>query len=677
MAMRLSGLMSGMDTETIVSQLVEARKTKVTQAVKAQKSLKYKMDAWKSLNTQVKKLYDGALSNLRFEGSFVKKTTKVSDSSVVSVLTGDTAMNSVQSLRVEKLAQSGYLTGGEISTRDGGKVSGSTTLFQLGMDSGEEGTVRVSVGGETKIINVDATMTVNDFTKALQGAGVTASFDETNQRFYIASKATGTANDFSITSRNTSGLKALGMLGICYSDETVKQSYQDIIDGRDETIASTTSSTLKKLTSQRNTYLTQQNDLMTALRKYKDEFAAKGIQVDGIDLSVFSSADFDYLNTLAEEIIQETEAALPADDEDAQAAFETMKADLTRWTDRWQENEAALADTESQLEIADDGTVTGLADGVEEAIVAETDQRVAEAQQILDSLEEAATASGAFKNDASDAEIYLNNVRYTADKNTFEINGLTFTINSTTAQGETVTITTQDDTDGIYDMIKSFFKEYNALINQMDKLYNADSAKGYEPLTDEEKESMSDSEVEEWETKIKDAILRRDDTLGTFSNAMKSIMLGGVEVGGSRMYLAEFGIGTLSYFTAAENERNAYHIDGDSDDTQTSGNEDKLKAAIASDPQSVVDFFTGLSKQLYSKMTDLMAGTDYSSAYTVYEDKKMQTDYDDYTKKIKELEQKLADYEDKWYAKFAAMETAMAKMQSNASAVTGLLGGSM
>ena len=40
-----------------------------------------------------------------------------------------------------------------------------------------------------------------------------------------------------------------------------------------------------------------------------------------------------------------------------------------------------------------------------------------------------------------------------------------------------------------------------------------------------------------------------------------------------------------------------------------------------------------------------------------------------------EAEEKLADYEDKWYKKFSAMETAMAKMQSNANAITGLLGG--
>ena len=70
----------------------------------------------------------------------------------------------------------------------------------------------------------------------------------------------------------------------------------------------------------------------------------------------------------------------------------------------------------------------------------------------------------------------------------------------------------------------------------------------------------------------------------------------------------------------------------------------------------------------------------HSHLYTIkngsfYDDKKMKEDYDDYTVKIAELEQKLADYEDKWYAKFSKMETALAKMQSNASAVTSLLGG--
>ena len=209
----------------------------------------------------------------------------------------------------------------------------------------------------------------------------------------------------------------------------------------------------------------------------------------------------------------------------------------------------------------------------------------------------------------------------------------------------------------------------------MDKLYNADSAKGYEPLTDEEKEAMSESQIEEWEGKIKDSILRKDGSLNTIASAMKRIMMEGVVVNGEKMYLSNFGIGTLNYFTAAENEKNAYHIDGDPDDEHTSGNADKLKSMIANDPDTVVAFFSKLTENLRSEMFDIMKGTDYSSAFTAYDDKKMQKEYDEYTTKIKELEDKLADYEDKWYAKFAAMETALAKMQNNASAVTSLLGG--
>ena len=132
MPMRLSGLMSGKDTESIIEQLVAARRTKVDDAKKAQTKLQWTQDAWKTLNAKIKKLYDGALSNLRFEASYMKKTTKVSNSNVVSVITGEGAMNSVQSLEVSQMAQSGYLTGGQLG--DGKKgYTVDTTLGEMGI----------------------------------------------------------------------------------------------------------------------------------------------------------------------------------------------------------------------------------------------------------------------------------------------------------------------------------------------------------------------------------------------------------------------------------------------------------------------------------------------------------------------------------------------------------------
>ena len=69
-------------------------------------------------------------------------------------------------------------------------------------------------------------------------------------------------------------------------------------------------------------------------------------------------------------------------------------------------------------------------------------------------------------------------------------------------------------------------------------------------------------------------------------------------------YLSDFGIGTLGYFNAADNEKNAYHIDGDPDDSSTSGNADKLKSMIASSPDTVISFFTQMSQNLYAKMSE-------------------------------------------------------------------------
>jgi flagellar hook-associated protein 2 len=139
-------------------------------------------------------------------------------------------------------------------------------------------------------------------------------------------------------------------------------------------------------------------------------------------------------------------------------------------------------------------------------------------------------------------------------------------------------------------------------------------------------------------------------------------------------YLFDYGISTLSYFTAQDNEHHAYHIDGDPDDEDTSTNTDKLKAAIVADPDGTAEFFANLCKSMYDKLDKLMASTDYSSIYKVYNDKQLQSDYDDYTTKISDAEDELSDYEDKWYDKFGAMETALSKLQSNSSVVSSMLG---
>ncbi len=73
MAMRMSGLMSGMDTETIIKELVSAKQTKVDDAKKAQTKLQWKQDAWKDLNTKLKNLQSKYVSNMRFTSAYMQE----------------------------------------------------------------------------------------------------------------------------------------------------------------------------------------------------------------------------------------------------------------------------------------------------------------------------------------------------------------------------------------------------------------------------------------------------------------------------------------------------------------------------------------------------------------------------------------------------------------------------
>ena len=280
--------------------------------------------------------------------------------------------------------------------------------------------------------------------------------------------------------------------------------------------------------------------------------------------------------------------------------------------------------------------------------------------------------TGAKKIAGSKAVIYVNGAKFESDSNSFSVNGLT--INALAETTSEVNVTVGTDTQGIYDKIKDFFTQYNSLINEMTSLYNSESAKGYEPLTDEEKDAMSDTEIEKWEAKIKGSLLRRDDTLSNIMSSMTSAMSKGVQVGNETLYLSNFGIMTLGYLNAPKNEQYAYHIDGDEDDVNTSGNADKLMAAIAEDPNKVMEFMQKLSTNLYTAVDAKMKSTTLSSVYTVYNDKEMASEYSDYTSLIRKWQEKLEQQEEYYYKKFAAMETALSKINSQSSSMAGFFG---
>ena len=542
--LRMTGMYSGMDTESIVSQLVKTKSTKVTNLKNEQKKLEWKQTAWQDLNSKIYNMYSKTLSNLRLTSAYSKKSTVSSDSTKATVVASEGAVNGTQTLKVNKLAKSGYLTGakldGKTTTTTGtdGKdvtkvVNWETTDKLSEIDSNLTGkSISITTGSgtdaKTTDIEITADMTINDLVAKFKDAGVNASFDTTNQRFFINSTGTGSAKNFTLTSDDSTALASLGL--------DPNTTYTDINGSKNSCV----------------------------------------------------------------------------------------------------------------------------------------------------------------KIEGQDAEIVLNGATFVSDSNTFSINGLT--INTLGVTDEEISLVTSTDYDGIYNTIKDFLTEYNDLINKMDKLYNADSARKYDMLTDDEKDSMTDDEVEQWEDKIKSALLRKDNSLYNVMNTLTTTMMDGYyennlsdkqkknmsaseisawykENGGKKHYLSDYGIGTLSYFEAQDNEHHAYHINGDADDEFTSTKEDKLKAAIAEDPEGTANFFATLCKTLYSKLDETMSeSTEYSSIYKVYNDKQLKKDYNDYTTKISDAEDELNDYEDRWYNKFSKMEVALSKLQSQTSSISSMLG---
>ena len=697
MAMRLSGLMSGMDTESIIQQLVEAKKTKVDKTKKAQTKLGWKQDAWKSLNTKLKNLQTKYLSSMRFTSAYSKKVTKVSNPNAVSVLTGEDAMNGVQSLEIKRLAKTGYLTGDVVKAADGGKVTALTKLSDLGISG--SGSINIATGNTSVDIQVDGNTTVSDVLTQLKSAGLNANFDETNQRFFVLSKESGAASDFSITAMDQGGLGALKALGLQESldpdkggatwkeYETYSKYY--VAGDRAATLANMQGMIDKEVQSRTDSYLAKYKDLVASkadAQKKTDEINKKYADA-GKTLKTVDEYKAD-LEAKEKEIAEKEEALKAETDPDKKRALEEELVNLKK-----EANEISLEKHDAEMlksygesiakADADMADIKQYVDITENVVDGETVYSAAATAKLTGQVEDRFYDKAKFAADVvadpslvSGGATKVNGAKFTSNTNTFAINGLTFTALNETKDGEQITVTTEQDTGGIYDMVKNFLKEYNAIINEMDKLYNADSAKGYEPLTTEEKSALSESEVEEYEKKIKDALLRRDENLSSVSSTLKLAMSSGFEVGGKTMYLHDFGIETLGYFEAADNEKYAYHIAGDPDDANTAGNPDKLKSMIANDPDTVISFFTKLSQNLYDEMSEMSKSVNgYRSYGSFFDDKKMKADYDDYTSKIKDQERKLNDYEDKWYKKFAAMETALAKMQSSASAVTSLLGG--
>lgn len=713
MGIRMSGLSSGMDTEAIVKELMSAQSLKKNKVVKAKTKLEWTQTKWADLNTKLTGLYNNFVTKMQLSTAYKTKKTTISDTSKASVSAKTNAVNGSYTMEVKNIATAQYLTGA--------KIDASATDKLVDLDSSLlNKEISITTGGTTTKFAVTADTTLKDFTSALQNAGLNASFDDAQKRIFISSKDSGVANTFSISTSGLSNAEVTARselyeaAGYSNMSNTNKASFDEAMQalrtsgvGTDDynkaldTIAKLSYDTKKasadtaaetyvkaKLYSEKyseyeekareslkNTYLDDDGNLKTGkTQEDYDKAVAKKADTDTVSY-ISSQLKEDDVKLQIEEAAFSGKTEADMADFSEKAVSKYYSSGVKAFTgmdgvDEDSEKTRMAAYTEKYASVTDRNeavsssalTSLGLAD-----ISVDADGKVTVNGGANDSTN-TSIPTGMALIEGSDSKIILNGAELTSSSSVVSANGLEISLTSVTKENESVTFSVATDTDAIYDSVKSFLKEYNSVMKEMNTLYNADSAKGYEPLTSQEKEAMSDDEVKEWETKIKNSLLRSDSTLGSIISAMRSAMQTTVEYDGGTYALSSLGIMTSTDYT----EGGLLHIYGDPDDSVYSAKDDKLKKALEENPDEVIATLTGVFSNLRQTMSDKMAGSKYSSSMTFYNDIKMKSDVKDYESDIKDWEDKLADMEDAYYSKFTAMETALAKLQSQQSSMSAL-----
>ncbi len=195
--------------------------------------------------------------------------------------------------------------------------------------------------------------------------------------------------------------------------------------------------------------------------------------------------------------------------------------------------------------------------------------------------------------EGADAKVWINGVPTTRSSNTFSIDGLTLKLSRVSpyeaGEYEETVIGTERDVEQIVDAFKSFVEDYNAMVTKLRDLTDAEATyREYDPLTAEQKKEMSEREIELWEEKAKEGLLRNDSTITTMLSAIRSALY--TKPASSSYALFDIGLETTSYFST-DGGKGILVFD-----------ETMLRNALAADPESVKLLWTDAQDGLASKL---------------------------------------------------------------------------
>lgn len=266
------------------------------------------------------------------------------------------------------------------------------------------------------------------------------------------------------------------------------------------------------------------------------------------------------------------------------------------------------------------------------------------------------------------AKLEVNGTTIERNTNSFELDGITMELTATTNAGDPpINLTTSKDTDKIVEGLKGFVDDYNALIEELNTQVNAEASfQKYPPLTDAQKKEMSEREIESWEKKAKEGLLRNDSNISKFLQDMRSIMYKTVDSAGLALY--DIGIESSSNYR---------------DNGKLILDEDKLKSALTTKLDDIQKLFTDKDNGVAVQLQNILKATANPSSgspgslvrYAGTKDVMVTSNtlYNE-LKGIKEnlsrLNTKYSTERTRYWKQFTQMEQAISKMNSQSSWLT-------
>lgn len=269
-----------------------------------------------------------------------------------------------------------------------------------------------------------------------------------------------------------------------------------------------------------------------------------------------------------------------------------------------------------------------------------------------------------------DASFQFDGKTVTSSTNNVTVMGISLTLKSTTSLPTTLTASRNLDTE--IKNIKDFVDKYNDLLDKLNKVYDEPVYRDYQPLLDDQRSEMSEKQIEMWEEKAKSGLLRRDSIITDVIEKMRSAMGSIVSNGSGYNSLSSIGISSKSW-----QDKGKLYID-----------EVKLRKALQEDPDAVTNLFSQIgdtaqgTSGLVHRLSDIMAGgmkdlskKAGSSGSSYYDQSVIGKLLTNIQSNITRQTDILTNKENQYYKKFSAMESAIAKFNSQSSWLYQQMGG--